>query len=325
MRIGNLPLSSRLLAAPMAGVIDVSARILLRRFGAALVFTEMVSVEGIVRGQQASRSLVSCDPREAPVGVQLFGRDPLSFAKAAAYAESRGAALIDINMGCPVKRVVRQGAGAALLVDPDLCAKIVSEVKRVVAIPVTAKIRAGWDASSINCRELGTRLQDAGADGVILHPRTAGQFFSGAADWSLVKDLAERLSVPVVGSGDVKGRGEAGERIRQSGASFVMIGRGAVGKPWVFSPDDAVPGPDELFHVIERHRALIEELYPIGKVVPVLKRHCAHYLKGMDRTASLRRAVMEKKTTAGIMGLVLDYLVGMTRDFHTADDGISRG
>ncbi len=318
MKIGNLALDSRLLAAPMAGVFDASMRILLREFGAALVFTEMTSVEGIVREERGSLILVTCLPGEAPLGVQLFGRNPDTFVRAALWAERRGAALIDINMGCPVRRVVKQGAGAALLKEPDLCARIVAEVKRSVALPVTAKIRAGWDASSINCLDLASRLQDAGADAVILHPRTAVQFFSGTADWSLVHDVAARLSIPVVGSGDIMSRQDAQRRLLESSAAFVMIGRGAAGRPWIFSGGEALPKPDELLEIVERHRALIEELYPSKTATSVLKRHCMYYLKALPRSASLRVAIMEKSGTTEIMDLVRDYLTEMIRDTHAA-------
>ena len=242
MNIGRLVLPSRLLAAPMAGVIDVSMRILLIQYGAGMVFSEMVSAEGIRRNQRGSTTLVTCLPEESPCGVQLFGRDPSALADAARYAEDHGAALVDINMGCPVKKVVRQGAGAALLMEPGLCGQIVESVARAVRLPVTAKIRAGWDTSAINYREVGERLADAGADAVILHPRTAVQFFSGAADWSLVTDLAGRLPIPVIGSGDIGGYRQAQERMSETGAAFVMIGRAAMGRPWVFSPEATGPG-----------------------------------------------------------------------------------
>ncbi len=242
MNIGRLQLSSRLLAAPMAGVIDVSMRILLIAHGAGMVFSEMVSAEGIRRDQPGSTALITCHPREAPCAVQLFGRDPSALADAARYAQERGAALVDVNMGCPVKKVVRQGAGAALLKEPDLCGRIIESVVRAVTVPVTAKIRAGWDASSINYRDIGLRLADAGAGAVILHPRTAAQFFAGTADWSLVKDLAGRLSVPVIGSGDISGRDEARRRMEETGAAFVMIGRAAMGRPWVFSSNGTRTG-----------------------------------------------------------------------------------
>ena len=319
MKIGNLALDSRLVAAPMAGVFDASMRILLREFGAALVFTEMISVEGIVRQERGSVSLVTCLPEETPLGVQLFGRNPDAFSRAAGWAEGRGAALIDINMGCPVRKVVKQGAGAALLREPELCARIVIEVKRSVALPVTAKIRAGWDASSVNCLDLACRLQDAGADAVILHPRTAVQFFSETADWSLVRDIAARLSIPVVGSGDIMSRQEAEERLRESRAAFVMIGRGAAGRPWVFSAGAAAPNPDELLDIIDRHRALIEELYPPKTATSALKRHCMYYLKALPRSASLRVAIMEKRGIAAIMDLVRDYLTDIIQDTHAAN------
>jgi len=293
----------------MAGVIDVSMRILLIRYGAGMVFSEMVSAEGIRRNQRGSTTLVTCLPEESPCGVQLFGKDPSALADAARYAEDHGAALVDINMGCPVKKVVRQGAGAALLMDPGLCGQIVESVVRAVRLPVTAKIRAGWDTSSINYREVGARLADSGADAVILHPRTAVQFFSGAADWSLVTDLAGRLPIPVIGSGDIGGHRQAQERMSETGAAFVMIGRAAMGRPWIFSPEAADPGRGDLYSIIECHRQLIEQHYRPQKAVSVLKRHCTYYIRGLAGAASTRAALMSKQTTASIMALMSDYLV----------------
>ena len=310
MNIGRLELSSRLLAAPMAGVIDVSMRILLIEYGAGMVFTEMVSAEGIRRNQRGSTSLVTCHPQESPCGVQLFGRDPSAMADAARYAQDRGAALVDINMGCPVKKVIRQGAGAALLREPELCTQIVESVARAVTLPVTAKIRAGWDSSSINYREVGARLADAGADAVALHPRTAAQFFTGSADWSLVGDLVGRLSVPVIGSGDIRGYRHAHERIAETGAAFVMIGRAAMGRPWIFSPEAREPGRHDLYAVIERHRRLIEEHYPPNKAVSVFRRHCTYYIRGAAGAVATRVALMNRETTGSIMALMGDYLFG---------------
>ncbi len=294
----------------MAGVIDVSMRIVLIRYGAGMVFSEMVSAEGIRRNQRPTTTLITCHPQESPCGVQLFGRDPSALAEAGRYAQERGAALIDINMGCPVKKVVRQGAGASLLKEPELCGQIVGSMVRAVTLPVTAKIRAGWDASLINYREVGARLADAGAAAVIFHPRTAVKFFAGDADWSLVGDLADRLPIPVVGSGDIRTRRQALERIAETGASFVMIGRAAMGRPWVFSPEDWDPTPHDIYSIIEQHQRLIEQLYPPVKAVSVLKRHCTYYVRGLAGAASIRAALADRDSMDAIMALMNDYLVG---------------
>lgn len=294
----------------MAGVIDVSMRVLLVEYGAGMVFTEMVSAEGIRRNQRGSTALITCLEQESPCGVQLFGRDSSALADAARYAVDKGAALIDVNMGCPVKKVVRQGAGAALLREPELCTRIVGSVAGAVTLPVTVKIRAGWDSSSINYREVGKRAADAGAAAVILHPRTAVQFFAGAADWSLVGDLAARLPIPVVGSGDIDSRAQAYDRMAETGAAFVMIGRAAMGRPWVFSSEDRQPGRRDLLAVIERHRQLIEQHYRPEKVVGVLKRHCTYYIRGLPGAASARAALAGKQTMEQVMALMSDYLLG---------------
>jgi tRNA-dihydrouridine synthase B len=310
MKIGRLDLRSRLLAAPMAGIIDVSMRILLIEYGAGMVFSEMVSAEGVRRNQRGSTNLITCHPREFPCGVQLFGRDPSVLAEAARYAQGRGAALVDINMGCPVKKVIRQGAGAALLREPEMCGRIVDSVVRAVDLPVTAKIRAGWDASSINYSEIGARLTDAGADAISFHPRTAVQLFGGRADWSLVGDLAAFLPIPVIGSGDIGTRRQAYERMEETGAAFAMIGRAAMGRPWIFSSEEREPDRRGLYSIMERHRLLIEELYPTRKAVSVLKRHCIYYVRGMSGAASMRATLMREETVDAVMAMMGQYLLG---------------
>jgi nifR3 family TIM-barrel protein len=291
MEIGKLRLRSVVLAAPMAGIMDLPMRILAVRFGAGLVFTEMVSAEGMVREHKRTLRYVTCRAEEMPLGVQLFGRNPSTMARVAKTAEELGASLIDINMGCPVKKVARQGAGASLLKDPELAGKIVGEVRRAVDIPLTVKIRAGWDKEGVNFLEMGRIIEGAGADAVVLHPRVATEFFMGRADWNRVRELSGSVSIPVVGSGDIQSYEEALERIEETGAKFAMIGRGAMGRPWVFSPGPG-PGAGGIMSVIEEHIGLIVDHYGRERGVPIIRKHISYYIKGMRGAVEMRRRLM---------------------------------
>lgn len=309
MKIGTIRVRSPIFAAPMAGIMDLPMRILATDFGAGLVFTEMISAEGVVRGQERTTKYITCHPDEMPLGVQIFGKNPRSMALAAEKAQELGASLIDINMGCPVRKVARQGAGASLMRTPDLALAIIKEVRRAVTIPLTVKIRAGWDESSVNFIDIGKGAEDAGVDAVILHPRVAADFFSGEADWKRVGELAGALKVPVVGSGDIVSYEEALERLDGSGAGFVMIGRGAMGRPWVFSPDWD-PKPEEVLAVIEKHIGLMVDHYGETKAVPIIRRQVSYYIKGMRGAVDVRRRLMGMGDVSEIRSCIKSCIVG---------------
>ncbi len=309
MKIGSLKLNCRVFCAPMAGVMDLPMRILTASFGAGLVFTEMISAEGTVRGQKRTLRYITCHPDEMPLGVQIFGKNPVSMARAAKTARDLGASMIDINMGCPVRKVTRQGSGARLMTTPDLAGSIVREVRRAVEIPLTVKMRAGWDESSVNFLELGRIAEEAGADAVVLHPRVATDFFSGKADWGRVGELSRALSIPVVGSGDIVSYEEALTKMGETGAEFAMIGRGAMGRPWVFSPGRN-PGPDEMLSVIEEHVRLIAAHYGRERGVPIARRHVSYYIKGMRGAVDMRRRLMGMGDIGEILSGIGDYLNG---------------
>jgi nifR3 family TIM-barrel protein len=309
MKIGTIRPRSRILAAPMAGIMDLPMRILATGFGAGLVFTEMISSEGMVRGQERTTKYLTCHPDEMPLGVQIFGKNPRNMALAAERAQELGASLVDINMGCPVRKVARQGAGAGLMKTPDLALSIIKEVRGAVTIPLTVKIRAGWNESSVNFIDIGKGAEDAGADAVILHPRVATDFFSGVADWTRIAELARVLSIPVVGSGDIVSYEEALEKLEGSGAEFVMIGRGAMGRPWVFSPEWD-PRPEEVLAVIERHIGLMVDHYGEGRAVPIIRRHVSYYIKGMRGAVETRRRLMEMGDVSEIRSCIRSCIVG---------------
>ncbi len=220
--------------APMAGITNLPFRIITRRYGCQLAFTEMVSVNGLVRGSDRTCRYLDSAPQDHPLGVQIFGADPEIMAAGARIVADGGADLIDINMGCPVKKVVRSGAGAALLRDPAKAGRIVSAVRRVTSLPLTVKIRSGWRQSAINAPALAKILEEEGADAVIVHPRAADQGFSGAADWSVIRAVKDVLRIPVIGNGDIRHAGDVRRMMTATACDGVMIGRAALGNPWIF-------------------------------------------------------------------------------------------
>ncbi|MGH9462722.1 MAG: tRNA dihydrouridine synthase DusB [Vicinamibacteria bacterium] len=224
-----------LVLAPLAGHTDRAFRALVKRLGGCgLVVTEMVSSEGLTRGSKASREIASVTEGERPVGVQLFGTDPQRLADSAVIVEELGANLVDVNMGCPVPKVTRLGAGAALMCDIGRVTRLISEMVKSAGIPVTAKIRSGWDPESINAREVALALEQAGAAAITVHPRCRSERHRGRAAWQVIRDVKEAVRVPVIGNGDVRSAEDAKAMIAETGADGIMIGRGALENPWVF-------------------------------------------------------------------------------------------
>ena len=235
LRIGSVPLASRVILAPMAGVCDLPYRRIAKAHGAALVCTEMVSDKGLVYHNGHTQEMLQIAKDEHPLSLQLFGADPASMAYAAAAAEEAGADLVDINMGCPVKKVVRNGAGAALLQDLPRAEAIIRAVVQAVSIPVTVKMRAGWDAAHVVAPALAERAEAAGAAAVAVHGRTREAFYSGKADWRVIADTVQAVSIPVIGNGDVVDGPSARDMLQQTGCAAVMVARAAQGNPWIFS------------------------------------------------------------------------------------------
>jgi tRNA-dihydrouridine synthase B len=236
LHIGTVVVDPPVVLAPMAGVTDRWYRRVMAQHGAGLVTTEMISVEGLRRNNKATRLLCAMDPElPAPLAVQLFGARPEALAEGARLMEQSGVALIDINAGCPVRKVARQGAGAVLLKDPDALVRLVEAVRRAVTIPLTVKLRLGWDEQSINVVATAQRLADVGADAITLHARTARQHYAGQADWTWIKRVKEAVAIPVIGNGDVASPAQARQMFTQTGCDGVMIGRGSLGNPWLFA------------------------------------------------------------------------------------------
>jgi len=234
LKIGPLEFDHPVFMAPMAGITNLPFRSMARRFGCRLAFTEMVSVNGLVRGSQKTCRYLDSDRNDRPLGVQIFGSDPALMAEGARIVTERGADLVDVNMGCPVKKVVRAGAGAALLRDPEKVGMIIRAVRGATSLPLTVKIRAGWRRSEVNAAIIARIAEDEGANALVIHPRTADQGFSGTADWAVIKAVKDALRIPVIGNGDIRSPGDARKMMQITGCDAVMIGRAALGNPWIF-------------------------------------------------------------------------------------------
>ncbi len=319
-RIGKVALEGPVILAPMAGITDRPFRRLCREMGASLAVTEMVSAQGLARGRGASREIARGFLGEEPWWVQLFGEDPGSMARAAKIVEGMGAGGIDINLGCPVAKVVKTGAGAALLKEPARSAALVRAVRRAVKVPVTVKMRAGWDGGSINCLEVAKAAQEEGADGVILHPRTARQFFKGSADWSLIKGLKDNLTVPVIGNGDVASPKDALKMLDETGCDGVMVARAARGAPWIFrdilvylerGEAPKPPAPKERLRVMLKHLELLGEEYGARLAMKRARMHFMWYVKGLRGGARFRSRISGVSDMGELGRIAEDFLLGL--------------
>jgi tRNA-dihydrouridine synthase B len=242
--------------APMAGMTDTAFRRLVKRHGGCgLVVTEMVSSEGLVRGIDRTLEYAEYTEEERPVSIQIFGGDPAKMAAAAQIVEGMGADIVDVNMGCPVPKIAKHSAGCSLMREPAHAAEVVRAMTRAVRIPVTVKMRAGWDADAINAPELAQRVEDAGAAAIAVHGRTAAQSYSGFSDWDLIGRVAAGVRIPVFGSGDCVEAGQVVERLRNSGVSGVLVGRGALRNPWIFEQAAAIAAGREPRSIGSRERA----------------------------------------------------------------------
>ncbi len=302
LSLGPLTLSPPLVLAPMAGVTDRTFRRMVRRAsagGLGLVYTEFVSIEGLTRGVRRTLDIMALGADEHPAVVQIYGRDIERMAEAARLAEASGADAVDINAGCPARKIVARGGGVALMKEPEHLQRLVAAVRAAVRCPVTVKIRVGWDAESLNAVEVAQRVVDAGAVAVTVHGRTRAQGYSGQADWGLIRAVREAVPVPVIGNGDVADPAGALQRWRDSGVAGLMIGRAAMGNPWVFRQIyDALQGrepyvprlADRLRWWLDYGEALLEEL-PERALPGRLKQLAAPMTRGLPHAAGLRREV----------------------------------
>ena len=292
LRIAHLAFDSPFLLAPLAGYSDLPFRLLCRGFGAGYCVSEMISCHGLVYRQANTLKMLASIAEEKPVSFQLFGADPVAMAEAAEILESYGPDMLDINMGCPVRKVTKKGAGAALMTDGPLAREILQQVVARVHLPVTVKIRSGKDAHTINAPNFAKMLEDTGAAAITVHARTWSQGFSGSIDTDIIRQVKQAVSIPVIGNGDVLSWREAQQMMAATGCDGVMIGRGALGNPWIFQESGR---PDELgpiMAVATMHLALIEKFLPAERLLGYIKNHICRYFKGLHGSSAFRQKIL---------------------------------
>ena len=305
LTIGNVVMDNPLVLAPMAGVTDLPFRLLCKEQGAGLVCMEMVSAKAIYYNNKNTEALLEIDTREKPVSLQLFGSDPEIMAAMAHRIEDRPFDILDINMGCPVPKVVNNGEGSALLKNPEQVRKIVTAVVKAVEKPVTVKIRRGFDENNVNAVEIAKIIEDCGAAAVAVHGRTREQYYSGKADWDIIRQVKEAVAIPVIGNGDVTSPEAAVALMKQTGCDGIMIGRAVRGNPWLFSEilhyletgeHKDRPTMEEVREMILRHTRMQIELKGEYTALREMRKHVAWYTAGFPHSARLRARTNEIST-----------------------------
>ena len=300
LKIGDINLESPFLLAPLAGITDAPMRRICSMQGAAMVYSEMISAKGLWYRDKNTERLLYMYEDEGPVALQLFGSEPEIMSFAAAKLEERRNVILDVNMGCPVPKVVKNGEGSALLKNPELAGRIIEAMVKETGKPVTAKIRMGWDESSVNAVEVAKVLEQAGASAVAVHGRTREQYYTGKADWDIIREVKQAVDIPVIGNGDIFSGRDALDMIEKTGCDFVMIARGALGNPWIFAEAKAlwegkeppkVPDADEKREMLEKHFCDLLELKGEYAAVREMRKHTGWYLKGMPGAAAMRREI----------------------------------
>lgn len=316
MKIGDFKPDNGVFLAPMAGVTDKAFRVICKEFGSGLVYTEMVSSKGLYYGSKRTEVMLDIDDREAPAVVQMFGSDPeIMGYMAEAISQNPKVAIVDINMGCPAPKIVKNCEGSALMKNPELAEKVIKNVVLKSKVPVTVKFRKGWDETSINAVEFGKMAEGAGASAIAVHGRTRAQMYEGKADWDIIRQVKEAVSIPVIGNGDVVSPETAKKLFDETGCDAIMIGRGALGNPWIFkrvvhylNTGEIFPEPEfyERIDMAIRHMDMAYE-YKGQRGIIEMRKQLAWYMKGIKDAAAIRNKINTMDDREEIINLLIDY------------------
>ena len=324
-KIGPVGIENPFVLAPMAGITDLPFRMLCKEQGAGLLYTEMVSAKAISYRNRNTLPLMEISPKEHPVALQIFGSEPELMAEVARSIEDQPFDILDINMGCPVPKVVNNGEGSALLKDPELIRKIVSAVSRAVKKPVTVKMRIGFEGADVDPVEIAKIMEDAGAAAIAVHGRTRQQYYSGKADWDTIRKIKEAVSVPVIGNGDVDSPKKAEAMLKETGCDGVMVARGAQGNPWIFREINHYletgellprPGAEEICETVLRHAAMQVKLRGELAGIREMRKHVAWYTTGLPHSAALRNEVNQVEDYESLERLVRGHFLECLRGSH---------
>ena len=318
-KIGNVEIDNQIALAPMAGVCDFSFRTIVKSMGCGLIETEMVSDKAVMYGNWKTMEMLYMTDYERPISLQVVGSDIESLTFASKYIwENTNVDIIDINMGCPVTKVTnRSKAGCSLMREPDKVKSIVESIVDIVPIPVTVKIRSGWDKNSVNAVEISKIIEDAGASAITVHPRTKDQGYSGKADWSIIKEVKENVNIPVIGNGDIKSCFDAKRMLEETDCDAVMIGRAALGNPWLirdcvnYLEDGTLPKEvtiEERMEMLKRHINLLVENRGEDFAIPKMRSQAAYYVKKLPRTIELKQQIFKMNTKEDLFNLLDNYV-----------------
>ncbi len=323
MKIGTVKLNNNTVFAPLAGITNLPLRLMAKAQGCGLVCSEMISSNGLIYNSEKTLKMLKTLPEEQPLSIQIFGVDPSIMAEAAKIVESSGAAIIDINFGCSVRKILKSGSGSALMKDLQKSEALLKAVRKAVNIPLTIKIRSGWDKSGEQALRLSQIAQDCGVDAVAVHPRTASQGFRGQSDWSIIAAVKKQIKIPVIGNGDITRPEDAARMIEETACDAVMVGRAAIGNPLIFSQIIALLNGEEIvpFDLNQHFKLMIQYLEDSVKYIgeehacKMMRSRLSWFVKGLPRSSKFRESIKHITTEKEAKTLIQDYLVSLKEHF----------